>query len=74
LLPSPLRLRLRVLGALGEGAAPERAFEVVVCGEAAQHYLDRTLPVPHVSVCDVGEHAALGRLFDESSDHALGLA
>jgi hypothetical protein len=25
------------LGTLGEGAAPERAFEVVVFGEAAQH-------------------------------------
>ena len=38
------------LGALGEGAAPERAFEVVVLGEAAQDDVDRALPVLDVGV------------------------
>ena len=33
------------LGALGERAAPEGAFEVVVLGEPAQHDVDRALPV-----------------------------
>ena len=38
------------LGAFGQGAAAERAFEVVVLGEAAQHDVDRALPVLDVGV------------------------
>jgi hypothetical protein len=53
------------LGSLDQRAAPERGFAVVVFGEAAQDDVDRALPVLDVGVADVGEHAALGRLFDE---------
>src|SRR5215216_398015 len=53
------------LGALGERAAAERAFEVVVFGEPAQGDVDRALPVVNVNVGDVGEDAPLGRLLDE---------
>ena len=38
------------LGALDEGTTPERALEVVVLGEAAQHDVDRALPVVIVGV------------------------
>jgi hypothetical protein len=54
------------LRTFGDGAAAEGAFEIVVFGEAAQHDVDRALPVLGVGVGDVGEDAALGRLFDES--------
>ena len=67
------------LGAFDQRAAPERAFEVVVLGEAAQHDVDRALPVLDVGVADVGEDAALGRLLDElgvarveQDDHRAG--
>jgi hypothetical protein len=53
------------LGALGDGAAPECAFEVVVFGEAAQHDVDRALPLLGVSVGDVREDAPLRGFFDE---------
>ena len=33
------------LGAFGQRPAPERAFEVLVFGKAAQHDVDRALPV-----------------------------
>jgi hypothetical protein len=38
----------------------------LVFGEAAQHDVDRALPVLDVAVADLGEDAALGRFFDES--------
>ena len=47
------------LGALGQRAAPERAFELVVLGKAAQHDVDRALPVLDVGVADMGEDAPL---------------
>ena len=31
--------------ALGDGATTERSFEVAIVAEAAQHYVDRALPV-----------------------------
>jgi len=67
------------LGALGERPTPERAFKVVVLGEAAQHDVDRALPVVDVGVGDVGKDAPLGRLLDEGrigrveqDDHRAG--
>ena len=57
------------LGTLGQRAAPERSLQVVVLGEAAQHDVDRALPVLDVGVVDVSEDAPLGRLLDE-----LGIA
>jgi hypothetical protein len=54
------------LSALGYGAAPEGAFEIVVFGEAAQHDVDRALPFLGVGVGDVREDAPLGRLLDET--------
>ena len=60
------------LGPLGQRAATERAFEVVVLGEAAQHDVDRALPVLGVGVGDVGEDAALGCLLDELGIRARG--
>jgi hypothetical protein len=36
------------LGPLGQRPASERAFEVVILGEPAQHDVDRALPVLHV--------------------------
>ena len=53
------------LGGFDERAASERAFEVVILGEAAQDGVDRALPVLDVSVADVGEDASLGCLLDE---------
>jgi hypothetical protein len=50
----------------GECAAPERALEVVVLRKTPQHDVDRALPILRLGVGDVGEDAALGRLFDES--------
>ena len=67
------------LGAFDQRAPPERAFEVLVFGEAAQHDVDRALPVLDVGVADMGEDASLGRLFDElrvacveQDDHRAG--
>jgi len=40
---------------LRDGASLERIFEVAVVGEAAQHDVDRALPV--VVIVDVCEHA-----------------
>jgi len=67
------------LRAFGQRAAPERALEVVIFGEAAQHDIDRALPVLDVVVTDVGEHAPLGRFLDERGiwrvqqhDHGAG--
>ena len=53
------------LGALGDGSAPERAFEVVVFREPAQHDVDRALPVRRLAVGDVREDAPLRGLLDE---------
>ena len=50
---------------LCDGAAAEGAFEVVVLSEAAQHDVDRALPVLGVGIGDVGEDATLGCLLDE---------
>jgi hypothetical protein len=67
------------LGALGQGAPSERAFELVVFGEAAQRDVDRALPVVDVGIADVREDPALGRLADEvgiarvqENDHGAG--
>ena len=67
------------LGTLGDGAPAERAFEIVVLGEAAQHDIDRALPILGVGVGDVGEDAPLGGLLDElrsrrvkQDDHRAG--
>jgi hypothetical protein len=67
------------LRALDLCAAPERAFEVLVFGEAAEHDVDRTLPVLDPVVVDVREHASFGGFPDEPSigsvkqhDHGAG--
>jgi hypothetical protein len=67
------------LCALGDGATPERALQVVVLGEASQDDVDRALSVLSVGVADVGEDAALGGLLDEvgigrvdQDDHRTG--
>jgi len=48
---------------LRDGASLERIFEVAVVGEAAQHDVDRALPV--VVIVDVCEHAQLRRFAEE---------
>ena len=53
------------LGALSQRAAPERSLEVVKFGEAAQHDVNRALPILDVVVADVSEHASLGGFLDE---------
>jgi len=52
-------------GALGQCAAPECSFEVLVFGEAAEDDVDRTLPVLDVGVADVSEHSSFGRFLYE---------
>jgi hypothetical protein len=47
------------------GSPPEGAFEVVVLSEAAQHDVDRALPVPRVGICDVGEDATFRGFSDD---------
>jgi hypothetical protein len=43
-------------GTLGQCATPERALEIVIISEAAQHDIDRALPLLDIRVADVGEH------------------
>src|SRR4051794_13103141 len=44
---------------LGDRSTAERALEVVVLRESAEHDVDRALPVLDVGVCDVREDSAL---------------
>ena len=67
------------LRALDQRAAPERALQVLVLGEAPQHDFDRALPVLDVVVVDLGEYPTLGCLADElgvarmeQDDHGAG--
>jgi hypothetical protein len=53
---------MRALGTLGQRAAPEGTLELVVFGEAAQHDVDRALPVLDVGVADVSEYRSTTRL------------
>ncbi len=55
---------MRIPFAPDRGAASERSFGVVVFGEAAQHDVDRALPVRHVAVADLGEDVVFGGFFD----------
>src|SRR5215210_4040414 len=45
------------LRALGQRATPERPLELVELGEAAQHDVDRALPILDVGIADVREDA-----------------
>ena len=54
------------LRAFDERAASERAFQIVILGEATKDDVDRALPVLDVGVADVGEDAAPRRLPDEA--------
>ena len=59
------------LGALGLGAAPEGALQVVVLRETAERDVERALQLLGRAVDDVGEDAALGGLVDERGVMAL---
>ena len=63
-----MALHQDALGLLGDGPPPERAFELVKLGEAAQDDVDRALPLLAVAigVGDIGEDAPLGSLPDEA--------
>jgi hypothetical protein len=60
------------LDSLGDGSAAERALEVVVLGEPAEHDVYGALPLLDVGVGDVGEDSALRGLLDEEGDRACG--
>jgi hypothetical protein len=53
------------LGPLGHGAPPERPFEVLELGEAAQDDVECVLELLGFAVDDVGEYAALAGFVDE---------
>ena len=65
LLVDPVALHQDALGPLDQRAAPEGSLQIVILGEAAQHDVDRALPVIDVLVVDMREHTPLGRLVDE---------
>jgi hypothetical protein len=52
-------------GSFSDGTASECALQILVLGEAAEHDVDRALPLFAVPVGDVREYASLGGLPDE---------
>jgi hypothetical protein len=49
-----MTLHQDALGSLGDRAAAERALEVVILGEPAEHDVDRVLPVVDLRVAGLG--------------------
>jgi hypothetical protein len=65
-----MTLHQDALGSLGDHSAAERALEVVVLGEPAEHDVYGALPLLDVGVGDEGEDSALRGLLDEGGSGA----